>query len=67
MGRGGMFAGADGRVHEDELRDHDLLHVRARRAVPAGVRAFRFAAVAPILPPAGPGEGAGRPGAALGP
>eukprot|EP00969_Alexandrium_andersonii_P153845 6802826-Alexandrium_andersonii.AAC.1 len=45
-----MFAGIDGRVHEDELRDHDLLQVSARRAVPAGVRAFRFATVSAVRP-----------------
>eukprot|EP00969_Alexandrium_andersonii_P003412 146688-Alexandrium_andersonii.AAC.1 len=45
-----MFAGVGGCVHEDELRDHDLLQVSARRAVPAGVRAFRFATVSSVRP-----------------
>eukprot|EP00969_Alexandrium_andersonii_P064312 2832953-Alexandrium_andersonii.AAC.1 len=48
MGRGGMIEGAGGSVHADELRDHDLLQVDARRGLPGGVRAFRFANVAPI-------------------
>eukprot|EP00969_Alexandrium_andersonii_P290927 12859837-Alexandrium_andersonii.AAC.1 len=56
-----MFAGADGCVHEDELRDRDLLQVGARRAAPAGVRAFRFATVAPVCPAQGPRRGRRRP------